>query len=40
MALLDLQAMEPPTTPSGGPPEGSRASKQCDDASNLSLLLC
>lgn len=46
MALLDLQVMETPTTPSQGPPPGSRASKQCggggggDVGSNISLLLC
>ena len=45
MALLDLQGMETPEAPSGGPPKGSRASKHCGGGgggggSRLSLLLC
>lgn len=40
MALLDLQSMETPETPSAAP-KGSRASKGCgNDSSKLSLLLC
>ncbi|MGH3813265.1 MAG: SapB/AmfS family lanthipeptide [Pseudonocardiaceae bacterium] len=41
MALLDLQGLETPEAPSGGPPKGSRASKGCGGGgSRLSLLLC
>ena len=40
MALLDLQGMDTPEAPSGGPPPGSRASKGCGNNSALSLLLC
>lgn len=39
MALLDLQALELPETPSEKPPPGSRASKGCGPSA-FSLLLC
>ena len=39
MALLDLQGMETPEAPSAAP-KRSGASKNCDNASALSLLLC